>query len=82
LDKKYHYFSTWLFNEDNPNKITSKDALPTIVKNELNYFDYIPVYNEGAKKIRSVTTKESNYFNILQSIAETFECWMDLEIER
>jgi hypothetical protein len=29
-----------------------------------------------------VTAKESNYFNILQSIAETFECWLTFEIER
>jgi hypothetical protein len=29
-----------------------------------------------------VSAKESNYFNILQSIAETFECWMSLEITR
>jgi phage minor structural protein len=40
------------------------------------------VYNEGAKKIRSITAKESNYFNILQSIAETFEAWLDFEITR
>jgi phage minor structural protein len=29
-----------------------------------------------------VSAKESNYFNILQSIAETFEAWLDLEIGR
>jgi phage minor structural protein len=48
----------------------------------LTYETYTPVYNEGAKKIRSITAKESNYFNILQTIAETFEAWLDLEIER
>jgi phage minor structural protein len=40
------------------------------------------VFNEGAKKIRTVSAKESNYFNILQNIAETFEGWLDLEIKR
>jgi hypothetical protein len=29
-----------------------------------------------------VTAKESNYFNILQSIAETFEAWLLLEVVR
>ena len=29
-----------------------------------------------------VSAKQSNYFNILSTIAETFECWLDLEIER
>ena len=43
---------------------------------------YVPVFNEGAEKIRSVDAKESNYFNILQSIAETFECWLTLEVTR
>lgn len=28
------------------------------------------------KKVRSISAKESNRFNILQSIAETFECWI------
>jgi hypothetical protein len=27
-----------------------------------------------------VTVKESNYFNILQSIAETFEQWLIIEV--
>jgi hypothetical protein len=32
--------------------------------------------------VRAVSAKESNYFNILQSIAETFEAWLLLKIER
>lgn len=46
------------------------------------YHQYKPVYNEGAEKIRSISVKDSNYFNILQTIAETFECWLDFEIGR
>lgn len=40
--------------------------------------NYTPVYGEGAKayeKIRSITAKESNRFNLLQSLCELFECW-------
>lgn len=33
------------------------------------------------EKIRSITGKNSNRFNLLQSIAETFECWVQFEIE-
>jgi hypothetical protein len=29
-----------------------------------------------------VSIKESNYFNILQGIAETFEAWLELEAKR
>lgn len=49
---------------------------------ELNYKTYQPVYIDGAEKVRMVTIKESNYFNILQQIGETFEAWVDLQIER
>ena len=66
---KYHYFSNWLIDSNNPEAITEKDKLPTIVKNSLDYIDYLPVYNNEAEKIRTVSAKESNYFNILQNIA-------------
>jgi phage minor structural protein len=56
-------------------------ACEKVNKSEL-YTKYIPVFNENAEKVRSVTAKESNYFNILQSIAETFECWLSLEVGR
>lgn len=80
IERKYHYFNENLIKGDNA--ITDKEKLLTIVKDALTYIDYKPVYNEGAEKIRTITAKESNYFNILQSIAETFEAWLDLEITR
>lgn len=33
------------------------------------------------EKIRSITGKNSNRFNLLQSVAETFECWVRFVIE-
>ena len=42
----------------------------------------VPEYNEGSEKILSINESQSNCFNILQTIAETFECWIDLEVER
>lgn len=33
------------------------------------------------EKIRSITVKNSNRFNILQNIAETFQCWVRFKIE-
>jgi hypothetical protein len=47
-----------------------------------DYNLYQPVYNDTGDKVRSVTAAESNYFNILQSIAETFGCWLNLSITR
>lgn len=46
--------------------------------------DYNPVYPEGnnvGEKIRSITGKNSNRFNWIQTIAETFECWAKFYIE-
>ena len=40
-----------------------------------------PVYNEDSEKILSISASQSNCFNILQTIAETFECWVDLVVE-
>ena len=41
----------------------------------------VAVYNNNFEKIRSITAKQSNRFNILQSIAQTFECWIRFTIE-
>ena len=42
--------------------------------------DIKPVYNETSEKNLSISVSKSNCFNILQTIAETFECWVDLVV--
>ena len=42
--------------------------------------DIIPIYNEDSEKILTISASQSNCFNILQTIAETFECWIDLVV--
>lgn len=41
---------------------------------------YIPVSN-NFEKIRSISAKESNRYNLIQTLAETFQCWARFEIE-
>ena len=41
----------------------------------------IPLYNEGSEKVLSISISQSNCFNVLQTIAETFECWIDLIVD-
>lgn len=78
IDNTYRFFDKTAIDN-----ISSADELSFIaVEKTLDYTKYAPVFNEGAEKIRSVTAKESNYFNILQSIAETFESWIDFQIIR
>ena len=40
-----------------------------------------PVFNEESEKILSIQANNSNYFNILQDLCETFECWLDIRVE-
>lgn len=41
----------------------------------------VPEYNEDSEKVLSITESKSNCFNILQSIAETFEAWLKINVE-
>lgn len=41
----------------------------------------VALYNEDSEKTLSITASQSNCFNILQTIAETFECWVDLVVD-
>ena len=40
-----------------------------------------PIKNEKSEKILSIEAEKSNCFNILQDLCETFECWMEIEVE-
>jgi hypothetical protein len=78
VEKTYYYFTDSALDG-----ITNAEQLrPETTAKTLSYTTYKPVYNEGAQKVRTVTAKESNYFNILQSIAETFEAWLTFDITR
>lgn len=40
-----------------------------------------PIYNENFEKVLTVSAKQSNRYNLLQKIAETFECYIEFNIE-
>ena len=42
--------------------------------------EIIPLYNENSEKNLSISASKTNCFDILQTIAETFECWVDLVV--
>jgi hypothetical protein len=78
IDKSYYYFPSSVITT-----LEDKEQLvPETVSKTLLNDTYVPCFNVGAEKIRSINQKESNYFNILQTIAETFEAWLLLEVER
>lgn len=57
---------------------TSKDALADELGIPSNYIT--PIYNEDCEKVLSISAEKSNCFNILQTICETFECWLKIEV--
>lgn len=42
---------------------------------------FVEVFNEDFEKIRSITVKESNRFNLIQDLCEVFECWARFKID-
>lgn len=40
-----------------------------------------PMFNEKSEKVLSIQVSNSNYFNILQNLCETFECWLDIRVQ-
>lgn len=42
---------------------------------------FSPIYDNDCQKIRSIKGKESNYFNLIQNICETFDCWVDVIVD-
>lgn len=76
----------WKFYEAGQSVLSEEDLEYLYSGDENSSKDYIsknltPIYNENYEKIRSITGKNSNRFNLLQSLAETFECWIKFEIE-
>ena len=61
----------------NPNEEEYKDADSIVY---LPDGTYEPVYDDNYEKIRSITIKESNRYNIIQTLCETFECWARFDV--
>lgn len=70
---KYIYYS--LINGQ-----TGEDAINYLYQGYTPSVDYTPVYDTNYNKIMSIEGKESNCFNLLQTLAETFECWIKFVI--
>ena len=62
------------YNADHDGVTDAKD-LKFLYSGETKQSSYIPKYN-NYEKITSIEISKSNRFNILQTIAEKFECWV------
>lgn len=78
VEEKYYYYKP----SEMDTFLEEADFQPSICLDKPTYTTYQPIFHMNAEKIRSVQVKESNYFNILQTLAETFETWMIVEVDR
>lgn len=62
------------------NNAKSADELTYLWVGEERWSSFLPTYN-NYEKIGTIFEKESNRFNILQSIAETFQAWVKFRID-
>lgn len=72
----YYYYS--------PSKninATSSDEIKYEYVGASPCINYVVKYDENCEKRRSYETEKTNRFNILQDLAELFECWADFVIE-
>lgn len=75
--EEYLYYNA---TRNNASKITEVSFLWNSTM-DWNNPDIVPAYSANFEKIRTLNIKESNRFNILQSIAELFEAWIVFDIE-
>lgn len=67
------------FNAVQPSEVT-KDSLEYVYSSLKEWDEAQPVYN-NFERYGTIEESNSNRFNILQSIAEAFECWVFLEVK-
>ena len=81
IKNEYYFFTKEAYDACN----TEQDLVLSFVSNEelktANGTELQKMYHENFKKIALIEIKESNYFNILQTLNEKFECWVDFQIE-
>lgn len=72
---------TYYYYKSDLNIVKNEDEIVYIYKGEKPSPDYEIVYSESFEKIRSLTAKESNVFNLSQTLCEIFECWIKYNIK-
>ena len=68
VDKTYYYYKPSA-------SIKTPEEIEYLYIGKDKSSEFEPVYIPDFEMIRSVSAKESNRFNLIQTIAETFECW-------
>ena len=72
------YYNYYLPNQD----VDDPSEIVYAYHNTEEWNQVVPAYRENPfEEVRSITGKNSNRFNFLQSIAEAFDCWCEFIVE-
>ena len=77
---KYITIDHYYYPNENLDKTKADEY---IFVSEDNDTQFTPIYGDSEsefEKVRSITAKESNRFNLIQQLCETFECWVKFNI--
>ena len=77
--KIYYYFSPD-YGYGSIDNIEKPEQILYLSKSYTPLNSVTPVINNTGEAYQSITTTESNVFNILQKLSEVFECWLNIEI--
>ena len=71
-----------VYNQGNILFTDTNDDIFWVKKEQLrDLYEQFEVQGYSLSKVSTIEASRSNYFNILQTIAETFECWIDIYVE-
>ena len=65
--------------KDDVNLYTSRESIADYLAIPENLIE--EVRNENCEKVLSINEEKSNCFNILQTLCETFQCWLKINVE-
>ena len=71
--------NTYYYYKDYPTSVTSADEIE-YDKQDAPDSSYIPAYTTNCEKQKIVNVSQSNRFNIIHTLCESFECWASFEI--
>ena len=74
----------YVYYEKNPEWKSIDDLIPVYSEYQ-NDSSFVQQYRDGTSqftKVRSVSAKESNRFNLIQDLCELFECWPQFRVNR
>lgn len=75
IKNEYYYFTQEQYEACRGEEDLQLDFMEDTEPDKESY-----VYYENFQKVATIEEKESNYFNIIQTINEKFECWADFQI--